>query len=331
MIEPPAGLPAAEILSRVRARYGIDASDAAFLPVGNDPGGWSFRIDGDGRRWFLKVLARVDVGAIELPRFLARAGVANVAPAITTRTGGAFDPGDPFAFVLFPFIEGSTGGEAGLTPEQREELGRFLRRLHATRPDDALAALLRREAFVVRDEAYIEAADEALDAAPPDEIAAGLVDAWRDQREEIAYVLRRARELATHGIQTARPLVLCHADFHAWNVLIEPSGGMYVVDWDEALLAPRERDLMFVSGDIADIDPSGEHFYRGYGEVRIDPALIAYYRFDWVLQELADYHRRVFDVGLGEHTRVEAVEYFAALFGPDDVVAAAHRADGLIR
>jgi spectinomycin phosphotransferase len=317
-------------VSRVRDRYGVDVQEATFLPVGNDSRAWSFRLDGVGGRWFLKVLAHVDVGAIELPRFLCAQGVGNVAPAITTRHGDAFDQNDRFAFVLFPFIDGSTGAEEGLTSEQREELGRFLRRLHGTSPDGALAPLLRREAFVVRDEAYIEAASASLGAEPHDEIAAALSDAWRDHIDEIMYALRRARALATYGRRASPPLVLCHADFHAWNVLIDPSGDMYVVDWDEALLAPRERDLMFVSGDIADIDPSGERFFRGYGDVEIDRALIAYYRFDWVLQEVADYHRRVFDPGLGEQTRAEAVTYFVDLFGPDDVVAAARRADDSI-
>lgn len=88
---------------------------------------------------------------------------------------------------------------------------------------------------------------------------------------------------------------------------------------------------MFVSGDIADIDPAGEDFYDGYGEVSIDRALIAYYRYDWVLQEVADYHRRVFDRALGEETRAEALRYFVELFGPGDVVAAANRADDEIR
>jgi len=84
---------------------------------------------------------------------------------------------------------------------------------------------------------------------------------------------------------------------------------------------------MFVSGDIADLDPTGEDFYAGYGEVAIDRALIAYYRFDWGLQEVADYHRRVFDPALGERTRAAALEHLVDLFGPEDVVAAAYRAD----
>jgi hypothetical protein len=91
--------------------------------------------------------------------------------------------------------------------------------------------------------------------------------------------------------------------------------------------APRERDLMFVSGDIADLDPTGEDFYAGYGEVAIDRALIAYHRSNWGLQEVADYHRRVFDPALGGRTRAAALEHLVDLFGPEDVVAAAYRAD----
>ena len=84
---------------------------------------------------------------------------------------------------------------------------------------------------------------------------------------------------------------------------------------------------MFVSGDIADLDPDGTDFYAGYGEVDIDRSLIAYYRFDWVLQELSDYHSRVFDRDLGTATRTQALAFFTELFGPQDVVAAAFRAD----
>ena len=327
MIEPPPDLPAPTLVARVRERYALPIEHATFLPVGNDSFAWSFRLDGEDARWFLKVLRRIDPAATELPRFLAARGVEHLVPARSTVDGAAFDSGEPYTFALFPFVDGATAGELGLTSSQREELGRFLGRLHATAPDEALARVLRRERFVVRDEAYIERASESLDDQPPDAIAAALIDRWRLERDEIEHALRRARELAAYGTHVGPPLVLCHADFHAWNVLIEPSGAMYVVDWNEALLAPRERDLMFVSGDIADIDPSGDDFYRGYGEVEIDRALIAYYRFDWVLQEVADYHRRVFDTSLGEQTRAEAVESFADLFGPDDVVAAARRAD----
>jgi len=328
MIEPPRGLSTAAIVARVRERYGVDVADATFLPVGNDSSAWSYRVNGRGR-WFLKVFGRpIDAAAIEVPRFLAANGIDHLLPSISTVDGQVADAGEPFSFALFPFVDARPGGEAGLTPGDRRELGRFLRAVHATDPDDRLQALLRRERFMVRDEAYIERVGGELDTAePPDAIAGALLARWREHRDTIVHTLGRARELAAYGRSAHRPLVICHADFHAWNVLVETSGAIHIVDWDEVVYAPRERDLMFVSGDIADIDPAGADFYAGYGEVAIDRALIAYYRFDWVLQELADYHRRVFDPALGEETRVEALAYFEDLFGPDDVVAAAYRAD----
>jgi hypothetical protein len=40
--------------------------------------------------------------------------------------------------------------------------------------------------------------------------------------------------------------VLCHADRHGWTVLVRGDDEVAIVDWDEPLLAPKERDLMFV-------------------------------------------------------------------------------------
>lgn len=328
MIEPP-DLPEAAIVARVRDRYAAPVERATFLPLGNDSSAWCYRLDGGGHVWFLKVLRRqVEAAEVAVPRFLASHGIEHLVPAISTADGDAFDAGHPFSFVLFPFVDAEPGGEVGLTPDHRVELGRLLRSIHDTAPTQELGAMMRRERFIVRDEAYIDhVRDELPHADAPDAIAGALLAGWRAHRDDIDHVLRRARELASYGASASRALVICHADYHAWNVLVEASGALHVVDWDETLLAPRERDLMFVSGDIADLDPTGESFFTGYGDVEIDPALIAYYRFDWVMQEVADYHRRVFDRGLGEETRAEALAYFTELFGPEDVVAAAYRAD----
>src|SRR4051794_41548715 len=82
MIEPPRDLPVAKIVARVRDRYRMDVDDATFLPLGNDSSAWSFRLDGGGDRWFLKVFGRpVDPAAVEVPRFLAASGVHHLIPA----------------------------------------------------------------------------------------------------------------------------------------------------------------------------------------------------------------------------------------------------------
>jgi spectinomycin phosphotransferase len=327
MIEPP-DLPTQTLVERVRDAFDLPVEHAEFLPMGNDSSAWAFRLTGGrGGNWFLKVFGRpVDVASGEVPRFLASRGVGHILPSLPTADGRSFDAGAPFSFVLFPFFDGKEGGVVGLSRERRIQLGEFLRHVHETPPDDAIDGVIRRERFVPRDADHLERITEEFPhVAASDDIERDFIACWREHTAEIRHSLDRARELAAAA--TTTDFVICHADFHAWNVLIDEPRDFVVVDWDETVLAPPERDLMFVSGDIADLDPDGTDFYAGYGVVEIDRSLIAYYRFDWVLQELTDYHRRVFDRNLGTATRTQALAFFTDLFGPEDVVAAAFRAD----
>jgi spectinomycin phosphotransferase len=68
-------------------------------------------------------------------------------------------------------------------------------------------------------------------------------------------------------------------------------------------------------------------FFDGYGQATTDPAALAYYRWEWVVQELADYGGGVVDDRLGEATRRHALEEFRRLFAPGDVVEVARRVD----
>ena len=73
-------------------------------------------------------------------------------------------------------------------------------------------------------------------------------------------------------------------------------------------------------------------FFQGYGEAAIDPLALAYYRYEWVVQELGDYGERVFfTTGLGEQTAGESLDMFRELFAPGDVVEGAYQADEALR
>jgi len=139
---------------------------------------------------------------------------------------------------------------------------------------------------------------------------------WLAHEREIDRVLDTIEDLAARARAAGHAAVICHADIHAWNVLVQPSGGFAIVDWNEVVLAPRERDMMFVEGGPLPIDDVSA-FLSGYGDVEIDPVLIAYYRFEWVVEELADYGRRMFMMPeLGDATKQESLELFENLFRP---------------
>ncbi len=68
---------------------------------------------------------------------------------------------------------------------------------------------------------------------------------------------------------------------HPNNVLIDTDDQLWIVDWDEVLLAPKECDLMMGVGGLGSY-PAGPReaawFLQGYGSTAIDPVALAYYR-----------------------------------------------------
>jgi spectinomycin phosphotransferase len=328
MLEPPE-IPIGALIERVRARFGIPADHARFLPIGNDDAAWAFRVSTGRDAWFLKVLARpVDPASLEVPRYLAEHGVDHLVTPVPTISGRSFDRGEPFSLLLYPFVDGEPGGDIGLTTAQRIELGRLLRQIHDMPAPSNITRIIRHERFVPRDlEPVRRIAAEVRSGSFDDPLQRTLVDIWARHQREIDRIIDRTEPLGAEARVRSGDPVICHADFHAWNVLVQPSGDFVVVDWDETLLAPRERDLMFVDGGVGDLDTDGSVFYSGYGHGEIDPMVMAYYRFDWVLQELASYWRRVFQSDVGDDTRAQAVRLFASMVESGGVIAAARRAD----
>jgi spectinomycin phosphotransferase len=125
--------------------------------------------------------------------------------------------------------------------------------------------------------------------------------------------------------------VLCHADIHTANILID-GDNLFIVDWDQPILAPKERDLMFVVGNGVMRSREEELFFEGYGEMAVDCLALAYYRYEWVVQEIGDFGERVFLLpDVSDITREDSVKGFRQLFRPGDVVDAACQLEGGLR
>ncbi len=72
----------------------------------------------------------------------------------------------------------------------------------------------------------------------------------RTNEDEIHRLVDGAEQLAQMLQNDSHSCVLCHSDIHAGNVLIDQSNAIYIVDWDAPIMAPKERDLMFIGGDF---------------------------------------------------------------------------------
>ena len=74
-----------------------------------------------------------------------------------------------------------------------------------------------------------------------------------------------------------------------------------LVDWDDVVLAPPERDFMFLRGGVSAALPvTAEQeawFMQGYGPVELDPARLAYHQCARALEDLAGPAAQVLDAG----------------------------------
>ena len=334
MLEPPP-LAAAQIAATLAAAFDLHTARLDFLPVGNDATAWAFRVTDDaGVSWFLKVRrGRIAPAGLTVPRLLSDRGIAGVVAPVPARPGtlAAPVPGTDFALVLYPFVRGAQGMETGLTHGQWRMLGRTLRRIHDVAALASLPADIPREAFRPPWRDTVRRVDELLAAGAPDDadpVIAAFAALWQARRDEILAVVTRADELGAHLRAQDPALVLCHADIHTANVLVDDAGALHIVDWDGALLAPRARDLMFMVGgevDPARMAATTRAFLDGYGAVEIHPAALAYYRYEWVVQELGDYGARLLlTPDLGPAGRAQALAEFEQLFAPGDVVDEAY-------
>lgn len=326
MREPP-DLTAEAIAGALQGGFGIRVAGLSFLPVGNDAGSWAYRVEEDGGPpWFLKV--RSGAGAMPgaaVPAYLRRRGTPGILAPLPTRAGEPYLAVDRFGLALYPMLDARTGAEAGLSPAQWRALGTALAEVHATPPTPELLRLVGRETFRPSRRELLPELEAALTTADPaDPVAGRLATSWRSHRAVIDKLVDQADRLGGELARFPAPAVLCHADLHTWNVLVDSTGHLWISDWDEAVLAPRERDLFFVVGGIGHglVTPSTTaSFLDGYGEVTVDPALLAYYRCAWAVQDIAAYgEQALLSPTAGEATRRAAAEGFEDLFAPGNIV-----------
>ncbi|HEX5250849.1 MAG TPA: phosphotransferase [Gaiellales bacterium] len=104
--------------------------------------------------------------------------------------------------------------------------------------------------------------------------------------EEVAERLAGHDAVAARVLETRAAWVVTHGEPHGGNVIRDHEGGLHLIDWDTALVAPRERDLQMVLDD----DLTGWAEYRtAAGPVELDHEALGLYRRLWALADIASF------------------------------------------
>lgn len=321
MLEPPP-LPTEKIILSLQDSHDINISRLEFLPIGNDSNSWVYKVYTDSMSYFLKA-KRLPVyePSLVIPHFLKERGLEQVIAPLPTKARDLYTTLNNFALILYPFIDGDTGMNLGLTDKQWPLYGTFLKHLQAVNLPNELLQQVQKETFIPKWGSMVRSLHETiLERTYTNPFEKELIKFWKTKHEEIGKILTRTEELGNRLQAKRLEFVLCHTDIHTANLLIDTSGKLFVVDWDNPMLAPKERDLMF-------IDSKEQLFYQGYGQTEVNRPVLVYYRYEWVIQEISDYANRVFSNEFGEETKHHALQGFLELFETDNVVNAAHLSD----
>jgi spectinomycin phosphotransferase len=346
MLEPPA-LSEELIIARLWDEYALRAQRLTFLPLGADVNTAVYRVEVGEADYFLKLRkGDFDEISVAVPHFLHQQGLETIIAPLATRSGQLWGLLDDYRMILYPFVPGQDGYARSLSPGQWPAFGSAMRAIHDAGLPPDLRRRIPSEDFSARWRERVRAFQSQVEGGAPvelnDPIAAQLAAFMRGHRAEISHLVEHTGQLAAWMRARARPWVLCHGDVHPGNLLLprgDPSA-LYIVDWDNPLYAPRERDLALVGGTHAWRRAEDMAlFYHGYHsvdvgsrsemelQVEIDPTALRYYRCERIVVDIAEFCQQLLATTQGGEDRAESYRYFTGIFLPGHELELALRGD----
>lgn len=321
------------IMSCLNIHYGIEVANLIFLPLGADINASVYKAEAyDKRVYFVKLKHgyNQDVG-VAVAKLLDDSGLRQIISPIKTIVGQQTQRIGDFTLIVYPFIEAQDGFNRDLTSDQWFILGKALRQVHEIEVPLSIQNQIRRETYSTKWRKIVRSFFHRIEAEPRgDEIALKLLGFMKEKKLVIHRLLDRAEQLGQKLKDQPTEFVLCHSDIHGGNVLIDRNNSIYIVDWDEPIMAPKERDLMFIGGGVANVwnkPYEEEFFYKGYGLTKVNKAILVYYRHERIVEDLAVFTQELLSPLVKDMDKQKMYKQFLDMFEPDGVVDIAFKTD----
>jgi spectinomycin phosphotransferase len=321
------------IIDCLKINYGIEVATLTFLPLGADMHASVYKAQTHNQSSYFVKLKRGhyhDISATIIA-LLGNAEIQQIIPIVKTIHGQATQCIDDFTLTVSPFVDGRDGFSRDLTDDQWYTLGKVMRKIHEINVPLSIQTKIRRESYSPKWRQTVRSLYPLIESEPSgDMVAINLLTFMKKHTAAIHRLVDRAEQLAQKVQGQSSQFVLCHSDLHGGNVLIDENDDIYIVDWDDPIIAPKERDLMFIGGGVANVwnKPQEEElFYKGYGKTKVNMTLLAYYRHERVVEDIALYSQQLLLTMAGGQDRIKWYKQFIDQFDPQGVVEIAFKTD----
>lgn len=236
-----------------------------------------------------------------VPRYLNDQGIASVVAPIPTRSSALWTQLSDWTVIVYPWIPGESS-LTEMTNGQWKQVGTIFQRIHQLILPPGGFASLRKETFDPTEYVRWVRAFEIQHDHTQNRGAStrALRSSWVAHQSTIHTVVTSLEKLAAVLQSRPLPCVICHGDLHARNLIRNRAGQVFVIDWDEVMLAPKERDFIFVRS------PQADAFFQGYRQAEIDWVALTYFLWERVVQDLiVCTHNVCFRDDWGEESRAE--------------------------
>ena len=333
MLEKPA-IQDETITECLRGTYGIEIQQITFLPLGADRNTAVYRAVSDAEIPYFVKLRRgeFDETSVAIPDILSKQGNKYIIAPLSTHSGQLWAELSGFHLILYPFIEGQGGFDIDLSDDDWMIFGQALKGVHSATIPPAIASHIHREDYSPYWREIVQRFQQQIETEIFTEpVAAKLITFLRGKQHVVSYLVSRAEQLGAVLKSQPEAFVLCHSDIHAGNILIDNHNALYIVDWDQPIFAPKERDLMFVGGGLGGNGHTAEQeetlFYAGYGQTQINTVALAYYRYERIVQDIAAYCDQLLTTDEGGADREQGLHQLMSQFLPDQVIDLAYRTE----
>lgn len=287
----------------------------------------------DGTRYAVKLSGGGTPAGLVVTAHLASQKVPGIPAPLRTLDERLYGDHGGHRLSVVPWVSDQRALDGPMTDAHWRGYGELLAAVHAVPVTDELMRLLppggaAYPGIVAATRATAQRLREPGRADPAGPPVAELAAVWAAVADRVSTLAAEVERLAAG--RRERPVVVCHGDPHLGNLLLGPDGQVWLIDWDDAVLAPPECDLMFVTDGVLAFAPvtadQRAAVLAGYGRVDIDPVGLAWFLAVRALDDLTDWTRQALDPDADAADRAMAARIVRGLVSPVGLVTLADAA-----